>query len=83
MRVINDSAIASFRFSVQNHKMKVIAADGVSTRPYEVDEFDILPAQRRDFVVGISSIVPDSQADFLYESWRPINSLELTGSTLL
>ncbi|CEL53046.1 hypothetical protein RSOLAG1IB_06114 [Rhizoctonia solani AG-1 IB] len=51
MRVINDSAIASFRFSVQNHKMKVIAADGVSTRPYEVDEFDILPAQRRDFVL--------------------------------
>ncbi|CAE6469985.1 unnamed protein product [Rhizoctonia solani] len=51
LRVINDSAIASFRFSVQNHKIKVIAADGVPTQPYEADEFDILPAQRRDFVL--------------------------------
>nr|Q02079.1 RecName: Full=Laccase-3; AltName: Full=Benzenediol:oxygen oxidoreductase 3; AltName: Full=Diphenol oxidase 3; AltName: Full=Urishiol oxidase 3; Flags: Precursor [Thanatephorus cucumeris]CAA90942.1 laccase [Thanatephorus cucumeris] len=51
LRVINSSAIASFRMSIQGHKMTVIAADGVSTKPYQVDSFDILAGQRIDAVV--------------------------------
>ncbi|CAE6471257.1 unnamed protein product [Rhizoctonia solani] len=51
MRVINSSAVASFRVSMQGHKLKVIAVDGVSTKPYDVDAFDILAGQRVDCVL--------------------------------
>ncbi|KAJ1303886.1 hypothetical protein OPQ81_008298 [Rhizoctonia solani] len=51
LRIINSSATASFRFSIQNHKLTVISADGVSTKPYQVDAFDILVGQRIDAVV--------------------------------
>ncbi|KAL5638880.1 hypothetical protein ACGC1H_003292 [Rhizoctonia solani] len=51
LRVINGSALAAFRVSIQGHKLTVIAADGVPTQPYEVDEFDILAGQRIDCVV--------------------------------
>ncbi|KAJ1303884.1 hypothetical protein OPQ81_008297 [Rhizoctonia solani] len=46
LRIINASAIASFRFSVQGHKCTIIEADGVLTKPIEVDAFDILAGQR-------------------------------------
>ncbi|CAE6442326.1 unnamed protein product [Rhizoctonia solani] len=49
--MINSSALAAFRVSIQGHKLKVIAADGVPTQPYEVDEFDILAGQRIDCIV--------------------------------
>ncbi|KAG8730380.1 laccase, multicopper oxidase, benzenediol:oxygen oxidorectuctase, partial [Ceratobasidium sp. 423] len=51
LRIINSSAIASFRFGVESHKVTVIAADGVSTKPYQVDSFDILAGQRIDAVL--------------------------------
>ncbi|CAE6338379.1 unnamed protein product [Rhizoctonia solani] len=50
IHVINSSAIASYRAGIQGHKLKVIAADGVPVQPYEVDQFDILAAQRIDCV---------------------------------
>ncbi|KAL5638879.1 hypothetical protein ACGC1H_003291 [Rhizoctonia solani] len=59
MRVINSSAIASFRVSMQGHKLKVIAIDGVSTKPYDVDAFDILAGQRVDCVLEANQI-PDT-----------------------
>ncbi|CAE6436574.1 unnamed protein product, partial [Rhizoctonia solani] len=51
LRVINSSAISSFQLLLQGHKLKVIAADGVSTKPYEVDAFNILAGQRIDCIV--------------------------------
>ncbi|CAE7229925.1 unnamed protein product [Rhizoctonia solani] len=51
LRLINGSAIASFQFVIQRHKLKVIAVDGVSTKPYEVDAFNILAGQRIDCIV--------------------------------
>ncbi|EUC64478.1 oxidorectuctase, putative [Rhizoctonia solani AG-3 Rhs1AP] len=51
LRVINSSALAAFRVSIQGHKLTVIAADGVPTQPYEVDEFDIIAGQRIDCVM--------------------------------
>ncbi|CAE6450488.1 unnamed protein product [Rhizoctonia solani] len=51
LRVINGSAISSFRVNIPNHKLTIIAADGVSTKPYHVDAFDILAGQRIDAVV--------------------------------
>ncbi|ELU41289.1 laccase, multicopper oxidase, benzenediol:oxygen oxidorectuctase [Rhizoctonia solani AG-1 IA] len=46
LRIINASAIASFRFSIQGHKCTIIEADGILTKPIEVDAFDILAGQR-------------------------------------
>ncbi|CUA69327.1 laccase, multicopper oxidase, benzenediol:oxygen oxidorectuctase [Rhizoctonia solani] len=46
LRIINASAIASFRFSVQGHKCTIIEADGILVKPIEVDAFDILAGQR-------------------------------------
>ncbi|KAF8674565.1 multicopper oxidase family [Rhizoctonia solani] len=51
LRIINSSAIASYRVDIPSHKMTVIAADGVSTQPYKVDRFDILAGQRIDVVL--------------------------------
>lgn len=51
LRVINSSAIASFRFGVEGHKCNVIAIDGVSHKASKVDMFDILAGQRVDCVL--------------------------------
>ncbi|KAJ1303878.1 hypothetical protein OPQ81_008292 [Rhizoctonia solani] len=51
LRLINTSAIASFMFNVQGHKLKIIAADAVPTKPYEVDSLEILVGQRYDCIL--------------------------------
>jgi FtsP/CotA-like multicopper oxidase with cupredoxin domain len=51
LRIINASAIASFRFSIHGHKLTVIEADGIATKPIEVDAFDILVGQRYSVIV--------------------------------
>ncbi|CAE6432215.1 unnamed protein product [Rhizoctonia solani] len=51
LRVINTSAIASFLFGVQGHKLKVIAVDAVPIKPYEVDSLEILVGQRYDCIL--------------------------------
>ncbi|KAG8710675.1 Laccase-1 [Ceratobasidium sp. 423] len=51
LRLINTSALASFMFSAQNHKLKVIAADAVPVKPYEVDSLEILAGQRYDCIL--------------------------------
>ncbi|QRW09966.1 Multicopper oxidase [Ceratobasidium sp. AG-Ba] len=51
LRVINASAIASFRFGIEGHKMTVIEMDGVYTKPLEVDQFDLLAGQRYSVIL--------------------------------
>ncbi|CAE7186060.1 unnamed protein product [Rhizoctonia solani] len=51
LRIINTSAVSAYRVSIQGHKLKVIAADGVSTQPYDIDAFDIIAGQRIDCIV--------------------------------
>ncbi|KAG8736676.1 laccase, multicopper oxidase, benzenediol:oxygen oxidorectuctase [Ceratobasidium sp. 414] len=85
LRIINASAIASFRFGIQGHKMTVIEADGIMTKPIEVDQFDILAGQRYSVIVKADQ-TPDTywinapitnvlntnvQALFVYEDVKP------------
>lgn len=51
IRLINTSGIANFNVSIDNHKMLVIEADGVSVQPVEVDRLEIATAQRYSVIV--------------------------------
>jgi hypothetical protein len=85
LRVINGSAISSFRVNIPNHKLTIIAADGVSTKPYHVDAFDILAGQRIDAVVSVYlDCSPRSDIDYevWISRWRQTKSPTRTGSTL-
>ncbi|KAF5360031.1 hypothetical protein D9758_007648 [Tetrapyrgos nigripes] len=50
-RVINISAYSAFTFSVDNHDLKIIEADGISHEPVTVGGFEILVAQRYSAVL--------------------------------
>ncbi|THU81230.1 laccase [Dendrothele bispora CBS 962.96] len=50
-RIINISAYALFTFSIDQHKLTVIEADGISHEPLPVDGFEILVAQRYSVVL--------------------------------
>ncbi|THU79873.1 laccase [Dendrothele bispora CBS 962.96] len=50
-RVINMAAYAAFTFSIDQHQLTVIEADGISHEPLAVDGFEILVAQRYSAVV--------------------------------
>jgi len=45
-RVINISAFAQYRFSIESHRMTIIEVDGISHQPLTVDSFNIYVAQR-------------------------------------
>ncbi|KAJ2403012.1 ferroxidase fet3 [Coemansia sp. RSA 2559] len=51
IRVINMSLTEWFRFSMPGHKLSVIEVEGVRAEPYEVDGFDLGPAQRYSAIV--------------------------------
>ncbi|KAJ3332470.1 hypothetical protein HDU76_000116 [Blyttiomyces sp. JEL0837] len=51
LRVINMGAFAAFRFSIDGHSMTVIEVDGISVKPYVVDEFTINIAQRYSVLI--------------------------------
>ncbi|KAF8713646.1 multicopper oxidase family, partial [Rhizoctonia solani] len=46
LRVINASAIGSFTFSIEGHRLTVIEADGIPHEPLVVDSFQIYAGQR-------------------------------------
>ncbi|KAF5360046.1 hypothetical protein D9758_007627 [Tetrapyrgos nigripes] len=50
-RVINISGYAAFTFSVDNHDLKIIEADGISHEPVDVEGFEILVGQRYSAVL--------------------------------
>ncbi|KAF8583110.1 multicopper oxidase [Ramaria rubella] len=51
LRVINISAFAQFRFSIERHRMTIIEADGIPHEPLTVDSFNIYVAQRYSIVL--------------------------------
>ncbi|KAJ2718513.1 ferroxidase fet3 [Coemansia sp. Benny D115] len=51
LRFVSMSALKSFKFSIPDHKLRVIEVDGVYTEPREVDALDIAPAQRYSVLV--------------------------------
>ncbi|OZJ06881.1 hypothetical protein BZG36_00232 [Bifiguratus adelaidae] len=51
LRLINTSAFANFHFSIDNHTLTVIEADGTDIKPLTVDRIPINVAQRYSVVV--------------------------------
>ncbi|KIJ32231.1 multicopper oxidase [Sphaerobolus stellatus SS14] len=51
LRVINISAFAQFRFSIEGHRLTIIEADGIPHEPLTVDSFNIYVAQRYSVVI--------------------------------
>ncbi|CCO32771.1 laccase, multicopper oxidase, benzenediol:oxygen oxidorectuctase [Rhizoctonia solani AG-1 IB] len=51
LRIINTSAIGSYTFSIENHRMTIIEADGIPHEPLVVDSFQIYAGQRYSVVV--------------------------------
>lgn len=52
-RIINASAIAIFRLSIEGHTFTAIEADGVNIVAYNADWIEISPGQRYSIVVSI------------------------------
>ncbi|KAJ1302821.1 hypothetical protein OPQ81_003127 [Rhizoctonia solani] len=56
-RVINTSAISSFKFAIEGHKLTIIEADGIPHEPLVVDNFDIYAGQRYSIIVETNQTV--------------------------
>ena len=48
----------NYMFSIDNHDLTVIEADGVETQPVTVNTIQIFAAQRYSFVVSALAICP-------------------------
>ncbi|KAG8723224.1 laccase [Ceratobasidium sp. 395] len=51
LRLINASAIASYLFGIDSHKITIIEMDGITTQPMVVDQLNILAGQRYSVIV--------------------------------
>ncbi|KAJ9478570.1 putative Iron transport multicopper oxidase FET5 (putative) [Pseudozyma hubeiensis] len=51
MRVINAASLATFRFSVDGHRMTVIEADGTEVEPVVVQSLNVMVAQRYSVII--------------------------------
>jgi len=56
-RLINTGAFATFQFSVDNHTLTIIEADGTATDPLTVHRFEIAVAQRYSVVLAADQSV--------------------------
>lgn len=56
-RVVSTSCFPSYTFSIDNHPLTVIEADGVETEPVTVDQLVIFAAQRYSVVVNANQSV--------------------------
>ncbi|KAF8522544.1 laccase 17 [Gautieria morchelliformis] len=57
LRLISLSASGTFEFSISNHSMTVIEADGVAHEPYIVDSIPVLPGQRYSVIITANQTV--------------------------
>ncbi|CAE6417896.1 unnamed protein product [Rhizoctonia solani] len=57
LRIINTSSIGSYTFSIENHRMTIIEADGISHQPLIVDSFQIYAGQRYSVVVEANQTI--------------------------
>ncbi|PFH47834.1 multicopper oxidase [Amanita thiersii Skay4041] len=51
MRLINMSCDPNYTFSIDGHKLTVIEADGINTKPLTVDSIQIFAGQRYSFIL--------------------------------
>ncbi|KAF9482102.1 laccase 16 [Pholiota conissans] len=56
-RVVNISAYAAFRFSIEGHDLTIIEVDGISHVPLTVGGFDIYAAQRYSVVLNANKVI--------------------------
>ncbi|KIJ45860.1 multicopper oxidase [Sphaerobolus stellatus SS14] len=56
-RIISVSAEGTFDFAIDNHRMTIIEADGISTVPYTVDSVMVIPGQRYSVVVNANQTI--------------------------
>ncbi|KAG0025752.1 hypothetical protein BGZ81_006859 [Podila clonocystis] len=57
LRVINSGAIAAFQFSIDNHMLTVIEADGVAIQPFTVQRLPINVGQRYSVIIHTDQTV--------------------------
>jgi iron transport multicopper oxidase len=57
MRITNMACRPHYIFSIDNHMLTVIEADGHNTLPLVVDSFQILPGQRYSFILNANQTV--------------------------
>lgn len=53
-RVSSGTAGGAYSFSIDNHKLTIVATDGVDTMPYQVDAINIYSAERYDVIVTMN-----------------------------
>jgi len=56
-RLVSISCDPNWVFSIHNHTMTIIEADGVSTEPYTVDSLQIFAGQRYSFVLNATQAI--------------------------
>ncbi|KAF8521677.1 laccase [Gautieria morchelliformis] len=57
LRLIGMSTAGAFEFSVSNHSMTVIEADGIAHQPYVVDSIPVLPGQRYSVIINANQTI--------------------------
>ncbi|KAG9100807.1 laccase [Ceratobasidium sp. 392] len=57
LRVINMSAIGSYTFSIEGHRLTIIEADGIAHQPLVVDSLDIYAGQRYSVILEANQTV--------------------------
>ncbi len=51
LRLLNTASLFSFRFTIDNHKFMIIAADGAPVHPYEADAIILGSGERYDLII--------------------------------
>nr|AYR00609.1 laccase 4 [Steccherinum murashkinskyi] len=57
MRLVSTSCDPNYAFSIDNHDMKIIEVDSVSSQPHTVDQIQIFAGQRYSFVLNANQPV--------------------------
>ncbi|KAJ7843746.1 Cu-oxidase-domain-containing protein [Mycena olivaceomarginata] len=79
-RLINISARSQFFFSIDNHTMTVIEADGVATEPHEVNILLIHTSQRYSIVVAANQAVGNYWINAVINNESPTHNLNLNST---
>ncbi|KAJ7251872.1 Cu-oxidase-domain-containing protein [Mycena rebaudengoi] len=79
-RLINMSARSKFLFSIDNHTMTVIEADGVATEPHEVNILLIYASQRYSIVVAANQAVGNYWINAAINNESPTHNLNLNST---
>jgi len=77
LRIISQAVRGEFTFSIDNHTLTVIEADGVSVEPIVVNKIDILAGQRYSIIVNANQTVGNYWINAPYAGGSAANNLNL------